>query len=1370
MLRTSTILLGLLIAAQSLAQTSSQRASVPLSAVVQKNPAMITLSWTSLPSTTSITIYRKLKTATSWGSAIANPSASSLSYQDNSVVVGTAYEYRVVRVSAGVTGQGYICTGIEVPLADYKGKMILLVDNTFTSTLAAELAQLQNDLRADGWAVVRSDVSRAASVSSVRNTVISHYNSDPANVKALFIIGHVPVPYSGNLNPDGHGEHLGAWPCDGYYGELNGTWTDNSVNSQGGQRVQNHNVPGDGKLDQSYFPSDLELQVGRVDMYDMPAFNQTETQLLSAYLTKSHNYKIKQWTPTARGIIFDNLQWVSNPLSASGWRNLIPMVGSANITAPDPYAGNFSNYINNQSYLWTYNSGGGLQAYEGSVVTYNGADLVGTTQTYASLPYGGVFNMSFGSYYGDWDNKNNFLRAPLASGNGLVNCYASIPAWYFHHMGLGENIGYSALVTMNNNSLYTPITDGWQSSIGKAHLGLMGDPSLRQKMIAPPSNLSITNASGTAAFSWTAASGSPDGYHIYRFDATTGVITRLTTNAVTGTSYSSGTIPFVSGAQYMVRAVKLQVDPSGSYQNLSLGAIGTAAGSAPVDCLGVPGGSAVPGSACNDGNACTINDVRNASCQCVGTSITPSATITPSGSTGFCAGGSVVLNASTGTGYTYAWQRNGTTISGASGSSYTATQAGSYTVTVTNAGCGITSNAINVTVTAQPSATISAGGPTGFCPGGSVVLSASTGTGYTYVWKRNGTTISSATGSSYTATQAGSYTVTVSSVGCSATSAATAVTVGTAPPATITAAGSATFCTGGSVVLNANTGTGYTYAWKRNGTTISGATSSSYSATQAGSYTVTVSNAGCATTSAGTTVTVNAAPNATLTAGGATSFCTGGSVALSAITGTGYAYVWKRNGTTISGATGSSYTASLAGSYTVTITSGGCTATSSAIAVTVSMAPSASMTAGSSTTFCSGGVVTLTANSGTGYTYQWKLNGTNISGATGISHNAVTAGSYAVTVANGGCSNTSSAMAVTVNPLPTATCSSNASSATVSAVGSGTLAPYTYSWNTSPVQTGATATVSASGSYVVTVTDARGCRGSCTSSITLVPPVSCSGTRTETQTTWGATASSGNPAAYLTSNFATAFPAPNHLTIGCGNRTLKLTTAAAVTAFLPSSGPTTRLPFGVTQNPGTSYGNTLAGQLVALKLSVRFDELSASFSPSNTLLKNMVIASGTFSGWTVQALIDAADSKIGGCGGAYSRATLNAAITAVNEGYAGGTVSSGYLACPASGMLVQNGTIEVMDVPEDELLEVSVFPNPLRGTATFVIMGAAGNGTTTLELFSVNGVRVGQLFNGTIGEGVEQRVQWDAGSQMKGMYFYRVISGDRTATGKVVVE
>jgi uncharacterized membrane protein len=75
------------------------------------------------------------------------------------------------------------------------------------------------------------------------------------------------------------------------------------------------------------------------------------------------------------------------------------------------------------------------------------------------------------------------------------------------------------------------------------------------------------------------------------------------------------------------------------------------------------------------------------------------------------------LNANTGTGLTYQWKRNGSNVPGANATTYSAITAGTYTCVVTNSCGGTTSNSIVVQVTAAPSATINAGGPTTFCTG-----------------------------------------------------------------------------------------------------------------------------------------------------------------------------------------------------------------------------------------------------------------------------------------------------------------------------------------------------------------------------------------------------------------------------------------------------------------------------------------------------------------------------------------------------------------------------------------------------------------------------------------------------------------------------
>ncbi len=576
-------------------QTLSQRAAVQLSAVVQEQPPSITLQWVPITGSTSITLHRKLRSSTSgWGPAIATLPGSAVQFVDNSISVGVGYEYRVTRLGGGNDATSYLSTGVRVPAVDHRGTMLLLVDNAITTPLATELDRLEQDLRGDGWVIHRTDVSRTDPVSTVRNVVISHYNAAPEQLKAIFIIGHVPVPYSGNVNPDGHSSHLGAWPCDGYYAEVNGTWTDNSVNSVGATRPENHNIPGDGKFDQSNFPSPVELQVGRVDMYDLPAFAGTEVQLLRAYLDKVHAYRTAQWVPQERSIVFDNFQWATVPLAATAWRNMSAVVGAADVIEADPYGQPFHQLVNDQSYLLTYSSGPGLQATTNGVLTYNGAHNVGNTEVFAGpFAHGGAFNVSFGSYFGDWDNKNNFLRAALASGSALTNCWAAIPAWYLHHAGMGEPIGVSALTTMNNTGAYAPVADGYQSTVGATHVALMGDPSLRMRMLAPPGELVISAAQGGGAeFTWDPSPASVLGYHLYRYDPVTSVPVRMTDLPVQGTVFSDPAMPIHPGDQWMVRAIALRTVPSGSYFDLSQGAMAMVPAELSPDCAGIPGGSA----------------------------------------------------------------------------------------------------------------------------------------------------------------------------------------------------------------------------------------------------------------------------------------------------------------------------------------------------------------------------------------------------------------------------------------------------------------------------------------------------------------------------------------------------------------------------------------------------------------------------------------------------------------------------------------------------------------------------------------------------------------------------------------------------------
>ncbi len=375
----------------------------------------------------------------------------------------------------------------------------------------------------------------------------------------------------------------------------------------------------------------------------------------------------------------------------------------------------------------------------------------------------------------------------------------------------------------------------------------------------------------------------------------------------------------------------------------------------------------------------------------------PAAAISYAGSP-YCSNGGTASVTRTGTaGGTYSSTAGLSLNSGTGAVTLGTSTPGTYTVTYTipaAGGCSQFQTTGSITINTVATPTISAGGPTTFCAGGSVVLTSSSATGN--VWSPGGATTQSITVSS-----GGTYSVTVTSSGCSATSTGTTVTVNPNPATpTITPGGPTTFCAGGSVVLTSSSATGNVWS-------PGGATTQSITVSSGGTYSVTVTSSGCSATSTGTTVTVNPAPaTPTISAGGPTTFCAGGSVVLTSSSATGN--VWSPGG-----ATTQSITVSSGGTYSVTVTSNGCSATSTGTTVTVNPLPTPTISAGGPTTFCAGGSVVLTSSSATGNVWS-------PGGATTQSITVSSSGTYSVTVTSNGCSGTSSGTVVTSVPAANA--------------------------------------------------------------------------------------------------------------------------------------------------------------------------------------------------------------------------------------------------------------------------------------------------------------------------------------------------------------
>lgn len=543
-------LLGLL---QAPPPVEAKDRCVLVTAEARVSPPQIELRWPADPKGAEIAVYRRGLADAGWGASRGRLEGKETRFADPDVKPGEVYEYKVSRsVQAGggvLEGTGYVRAGIEVPLVDRRGKVVLLVDRTQAAPLAAEIRRLERDLEGDGWTVLRHDVDPASKPAEVKALVRNDWEADREGVRSLFLLGRIPVPYSGRYTPDAHPDHLGAWPADSYYGDLDVEWTDSVIDHASAPRAEGKNVPGDGRFDPSQLPSAVELEVGRVDLSRMPAFGKSETELLRRYLDRNHAFRHKALAVERRALIRDQFGDFRGEAFVSGsWRNFAALVGPERIET-----GEWFKALSAGSYLWAHGSGaGGWQSCAG----------VGTTKDFAAQSPRAVFTVLFGSYFGDWDVPDSLLRAPLAAdGAGLASLWSGRPHWYLQSMALGETLGAATRLTQNNRGLYAPTG----AFAGGVHIALMGDPTLRLHPMAPPAGLARKAEGPGVRLSWQPSPEAGAGYHVYRKEAAVPGWSRLTESPVREARYLDAR-PAKGGA-YGVRAVRLETGPGGTYMN-----------------------------------------------------------------------------------------------------------------------------------------------------------------------------------------------------------------------------------------------------------------------------------------------------------------------------------------------------------------------------------------------------------------------------------------------------------------------------------------------------------------------------------------------------------------------------------------------------------------------------------------------------------------------------------------------------------------------------------------------------------------------------------------------------------------------------------
>ncbi len=375
------------------------------------------------------------------------------------------------------------------------------------------------------------------------------------------------------------------------------------------------------------------------------------------------------------------------------------------------------------------------------------------------------------------------------------------------------------------------------------------------------------------------------------------------------------------------------------------------AGNCAPDCLGIPGGSALPGTPCDDLDPNTIDDTWGVDCACAGTAgcIPPTITGTSTNSP-ICSSSGLSLSV-TATGsapLSYAWTGTGSYSPNATTASVTVSGAatGSYQVTVSNA-CGDASATVPVVVQPAPSATIAYGGSPYCATTGTATVTRTGTSGGTYTASSGGLSINGNNGTiNLGNSTAGTYTVTYTIAaggGCAAFSTTATVVITTGPSATISYVGTPYCATTGTASVTRTGTSGGTYTASPSGLSINGNNGTiNLGNSTPGTYTVTYTIAaggGCASFSTSATVVITAGPSATITYAG-TPYC--GTTGTASVTRTGTSggtYTASPSGLSLNGNNGTiNLGSSASGTYTVTYTiaaDGGCSAFSTTAAVVI---------------------------------------------------------------------------------------------------------------------------------------------------------------------------------------------------------------------------------------------------------------------------------------------------------------------------------------------------------------------------------------------------------------------------------------------------
>jgi len=556
-----------------------RRETFSIDAVAGTVPSSVVLSWATAKAQPE-QVRRRAFGKKTWSELGFVVSTNRFVDRSPALVEGQAYEYLVGRKRIGVM------IGMR-PAVEHRGRVLLVIARDAVGKIEESVAQFTSDLVGDGWlvesvSVPEHDMRRRSRyrtrVMGVKSTIEAFHERAPEQQNVVILIGNVPIPYSGFRAEDGHqkigDDHRGAWPCDAFYGDLDGDWTDESVNHINQSNRSNTNRPGDGKFDQDYLPSSLELAVCRIDFSNLPGINGKslprrpirsdgiELGLLRRYFEKNHHYRSGEVSYKDRGVFKSYLPrrlWQN--MDRNAFRNSAALFGS-----------DAQGLLEEDCFLIS------VPVKWGFIAGFGGRQSLGSGRYQTRLlnePEFGpkaAFLMLYSSWSGDWNLRDSFTKSLLVKPRTGLAVMSSIHGqWMLTSLALGDPLASAYLETAEERERGVPVARS---------MSILGDATLRMDVVPPVGLLSGVSTEGWVQLTWSGGGAVENelGYYVYRSASSAGPYRRISGESPVMETIYVDREPRINESFYMIRRAAVQTTPAGSYVNLSQGRFWTRGG------------------------------------------------------------------------------------------------------------------------------------------------------------------------------------------------------------------------------------------------------------------------------------------------------------------------------------------------------------------------------------------------------------------------------------------------------------------------------------------------------------------------------------------------------------------------------------------------------------------------------------------------------------------------------------------------------------------------------------------------------------------------------------------------------------------------